>query len=358
MKHRNFLLCAVVFFFLIQNVYSQPVLTRDDIPTAIGTQYQMVTEGAPAASIPINLGSPGGPQTWDFSGVTLTQPTSAGWKIVDLNSTGHASQFPNANLVISPLNDDLNGLYSFYQITDDYFKSLGSVFQQNMITTYQTNDPDLNFPVELNDAWTTHKVGTVVMGTFTNNISITTESLYDAWGTITIPSGFTFNDCARFRQIQAITVGGYTSYSVTYGWYKADIFFPVFAIAKNFTTYPANPYFTVGEGCTYFTGGSIGIEDDNLLLQSMTLRNYPNPFSSHTTFEFALSRGSSVNLTIYDIAGRLIKTIINDVDYERGTFHQAWDARDENANNVASGIYFYRLKTEAGIQTNKMILIE
>lgn len=85
--------------------------------------------------------------------------------------------------------------------------------------------------------------------------------------------------------------------------------------------------------------------------QSFSLRqNYPNPFNPTTTIEFSLSEQSHTRLTIYDVLGREIATLIND-RLPSGNYSVLW-----NAATVASGVYFYRLEAGKFIQTKKLLL--
>lgn len=76
--------------------------------------------------------------------------------------------------------------------------------------------------------------------------------------------------------------------------------------------------------------------------------NYPNPFSSFTTFTFQHNYSSSINckIKIYTIAGRLIKTI-EDYDILNKYVKIDWDGRDEDGNQIANGTYFYKLIVES-----------
>ena len=72
--------------------------------------------------------------------------------------------------------------------------------------------------------------------------------------------------------------------------------------------------------------------------------NYPNPFSSNTTFTFKHNYGEGINVKIkvYTIAGRLIKTIENFGVMDKFV-RSDWDGRDEDGNLAANGTYFYKL---------------
>ncbi|WP_456407051.1 S8/S53 family peptidase [Caldithrix abyssi] len=82
------------------------------------------------------------------------------------------------------------------------------------------------------------------------------------------------------------------------------------------------------------------------------LQNYPNPFNPLTTIEYYLPKTQRVTLRIYNARGQLIQTLVEG---------QQFKGRKKivfNASNLASGIYFYRLKTEQGQLTRKMVLIK
>jgi len=92
---------------------------------------------------------------------------------------------------------------------------------------------------------------------------------------------------------------------------------------------------------------------NNVLPERFRLfQNYPNPFNATTTIEFSLSRRSLVQLTIYNITGEKIKTLIN---HERlpGNYQVIFNARE-----LPTGIYFCALKTNTLVRTIKMVYVK
>ncbi|MDP8231636.1 MAG: T9SS type A sorting domain-containing protein, partial [Candidatus Zophobacter franzmannii] len=85
--------------------------------------------------------------------------------------------------------------------------------------------------------------------------------------------------------------------------------------------------------------------------------NYPNPFNPTTTINFALAKAQKVSLSVYNIKGQKVKTLINE---SRGVGKHSviWDGLDENDKSVSSGVYLYRLKTGGRNYTEKMSLIK
>jgi hypothetical protein len=86
-------------------------------------------------------------------------------------------------------------------------------------------------------------------------------------------------------------------------------------------------------------------------------QNYPNPFNPETTIEYGLPKSGFVELSIYDINGKLVRTLVSE-NKRAGNHWIKWDARDESKNPVSSGVYFCFMKSGEFFQTNKMILMK
>ena len=86
-------------------------------------------------------------------------------------------------------------------------------------------------------------------------------------------------------------------------------------------------------------------------------QNYPNPFNPQTTIRYNLPQGSQVRLTIYNIAGQKVKTLVEE---HQTAGHNAvrWNGTDDNGSEVTSGIYFYRIQAGEFTQTKKMVILK
>lgn len=94
------------------------------------------------------------------------------------------------------------------------------------------------------------------------------------------------------------------------------------------------------------------------LPQQFTLcQNSPNPFNLSTTISFSLPARSNVNLTIYNILGEKVNSLVNGT-LEAGTHTVIWDGTNKYGTEVASGIYFYRLSSGTNAITKKMNLLK
>lgn len=86
------------------------------------------------------------------------------------------------------------------------------------------------------------------------------------------------------------------------------------------------------------------------------LQNYPNPFSEGTYFEFKLEKPGNYSITVLDINGRPLRRLTGDDPYS--TIHTLyWDGKDGSGKAVPTGIYFYRLETEAFSEMKRMIKV-
>jgi len=107
--------------------------------------------------------------------------------------------------------------------------------------------------------------------------------------------------------------------------------------------------------------GSVAIEDDDdqpgdALPEVVRMdQNFPNPFNPGTSIRFSLPRAEDVRLAVYDVAGRLVRTLVS-AHREAGTHTVTWDGLDDQGKAAASGTYLYRLESETRFFTRTMSL--
>ncbi len=110
----------------------------------------------------------------------------------------------------------------------------------------------------------------------------------------------------------------------------------------------------LGEGIILRTGNPIGIQNisSEIPADYKLSQNYPNPFNPITNIKFSIPSKGTVQLTVFDITGKVVNTLVNDV-LSAGSY-----VVDFNANNLASGTYFYRLQTKDFVESRKMTLVK
>ena len=85
--------------------------------------------------------------------------------------------------------------------------------------------------------------------------------------------------------------------------------------------------------------------------------NYPNPFNPKTEISFSLEGSGIIQLSIYNIQGKLICNLANG-HFVAGTHKIGWNGTNNLGQDVGSGVYFYVLSTETGQLTRKMLLVQ
>ena len=110
--------------------------------------------------------------------------------------------------------------------------------------------------------------------------------------------------------------------------------------------------FADADGRSYVSAlNNAGLPEDFALYQ-----NYPNPFNPSTTLSFSLAAKTKWELTVFNVAGARVRQFNG--SHEPGMVEVYWDGRADNGNEIASGVYFYRLVAGEFMDTKKMILLK
>ena len=111
---------------------------------------------------------------------------------------------------------------------------------------------------------------------------------------------------------------------------------------------------TYEDYCTIKYSQGVGIKKISTEIPSLfsLSQNYPNPFNPITKIRFDLPKNVNVKLTIYDMLGREVETIVNE-QLNAGSYEVNWDG-----TKYTSGVYYYRLNAGEFVETKKMILVK
>ncbi|MCI0449804.1 MAG: S8 family serine peptidase [Chlorobi bacterium] len=107
---------------------------------------------------------------------------------------------------------------------------------------------------------------------------------------------------------------------------------------------------------TYLSDGKM-LESNNKPLEFSLLQNYPNPFNPSTLMRYALKENTYVKITIYDILGRVIKTLVNEYQ-DAGYKFVTWDGTNNQGSNVSTGVYVYKIEAGNFVDSKKMVLLK
>jgi hypothetical protein len=116
-----------------------------------------------------------------------------------------------------------------------------------------------------------------------------------------------------------------------------------------------------GIKCWYLKDPSpAGVNDvtDGALPTNFDLKqNYPNPFNPSTTIRFDVPRKSHIKLTVYNVLGQAVATLV-DEDMAPGKKEATWDGASQTGVKVSSGTYFYKIVADDFVSTKKMLLLK
>jgi len=103
---------------------------------------------------------------------------------------------------------------------------------------------------------------------------------------------------------------------------------------------------------------TVVVANKSLLPDAFSLsQNYPNPVNLETVIKYALLEDCHVELTIYNMLGQKVKTLVN--EYQSGGYRMVrWNGRDDKGYEIASGLYFYKIETPKYSETKKMIFMK
>ena len=92
------------------------------------------------------------------------------------------------------------------------------------------------------------------------------------------------------------------------------------------------------------------------VFKNSLFQNYPNPFSLSTTIAYTVARESHVDLRVFDIRGRRVKTLADET-VPPGIHRSVWDMRNDTGDTVSPGVYFYLFKVGSYRSVKKMVLV-
>ena len=103
--------------------------------------------------------------------------------------------------------------------------------------------------------------------------------------------------------------------------------------------------------------GQLGFEENFMPLDFALHQNYPNPFNPITTLRYDLPEDSFVNVTIYDMLGNVVKSLVNGKQ-SYGYKSIQWNASDNQGKPVSAGVYIFSFQSRDFVDAKKMILLK
>ncbi|MBN1398422.1 MAG: T9SS type A sorting domain-containing protein [Bacteroidetes bacterium] len=115
---------------------------------------------------------------------------------------------------------------------------------------------------------------------------------------------------------------------------------------------------TINKWLHYGFNYAVGVNEHPYIPGEFKLeQNYPNPFNAVTIIKYNVGTHSCVSVKVYDILGREIVTLVNEVK-NAGAYTVEWNGRSSAGQQIGSGVYFYRLKVNNVVLTKKLVLLK
>lgn len=195
-------------------------------------------------------------------------------------------------------------------------------------------------------------------GDYLINVLILTD---DGMNTYTLYDDSTFGEdvySCYFMDEETIWVGGrYNMFISNNGGRSFAVYQNFGTSIKDITFIDSIGFATGGNGSLYVYHPAVSNDDSIVTNSELEFNCYPNPFNPETTISFNNPQSGKLSLTIYNIKGQLVKTLLED-EVSAGHHSIIWKGKDSSEQRVASGIYFCRMETNNKTVTKKMILMK
>jgi len=342
--------------------------------TNLITVGNTITDYSKKDIVQLNIGQPGGNNTWDFTGIS--PDTTFTLNFIDASTTPFKDNFPGANVatyslfeaIISSNTTMRSEAWDYYSNTQ-YLEYGTAAYLTNTVsnvsqtfTNIETHIPpfsEYDFPMEFEDVWTSkdstkfQSFDDQEMLVYGDSTSFVYNSHIDAWGTMIMPSGKTVDVLRERKQTieTSYLIPGFpqTSIEVHYIFSaKTGESFSILAESED----PPNSG-TVSGLVAWNNDDVTSVEKLEAIPTEFSLKqNYPNPFNPSTTIEYSITKQSHVVLNVYDIIGNEVAQLV-DESQSAGNYRFNFDG-----SKLSSGTYIVKLSAGDKIETKKMILLK
>lgn len=182
----------------------------------------------------------------------------------------------------------------------------------------------------------------------------------EGWGDYIPTSGFPLNGVAAASVIGKIGPAGYPFFIGKNRIFKADSSGELYLGFNDSGNYADNSGVFVAYVASknHYLGSTEAPEEaDNTAHKYSLSQNYPNPFNPSTTIEYQIAERGNVEISVYDVNGRLVKTLLNSFQHP-GTYTLTWNGEADNGHRVSSGPYFYQVHSNGAQLAKKMLLLK
>lgn len=350
---------------LVKSGYTQIIITASDL----GNYYKIgnvITQkfDTLAESVMIDIGMPGGGNTWDFRSVPFSE-TSQLQMVLDPATTPGTSAFSNANRSIFFEIKDEDGnsdAYNYFSLTNDGVDFLGTygiteADGETLITqiTYNPVQQTSPLPLKFNDTWSyqgKESIKVILDGMSNpfgeNDVNNTYE--VDAYGTLLLPDG-TNEAALRVKQVLVTKIELFPGFPLIDSTLNFLFLTQTGAIASVEAESINEPSQGMIQGNLNWSSSSAVSSTSNLEAKGFKLLEVaPNPVKQNTMIDYTVPEATSIRLNLFDQNGRLVKMLFN------GRQEVGPNRVELNIEDLASGQYYLSLLAQNSVLTRKVIV--
>lgn len=293
-------------------------------------------------------GAEGRNVVWDFTNLELTKDFMGSLDSPDLSRGSQL--FPEANAVLEEF-----GNYFFFKTTEEGIQQLGFLSASGTTNiVYDVPFQKMKYPFVYGSSYTGDFSGTY-NGTKTNGEIVGNYSVTgDATGTLMLPGNVSYENALRVKELKSYTQTlndySYDIENVTYRWYVNGHRFPILVFIKSTYTFSKGRT-QVSTQAAYNPVILYGPTDDDVMSVNYGMNVYPNPYRDLVNIKYTLENPSAVNLSVYDLNGRLVKVLV-DSNEDAGERIHNFSAKEMG---LAAGAYLVKLNVNGEVTTQKIL---
>lgn len=359
-----------ILFTLAVNVssaFSQIAITEEEVSGFSATG--MITTTSTASSGLVNIGIPGGGNTWNFS--SFESDSTSASTTIDPAGTPYIKDFAGANICQHysvNIKDSITNSWNYSRIVSGRLEFLGygSLIsakgrEYKILTKYNPPQLSFAFPISSGSSWsssnsliTTTEIGGIQ---FSGSSKVETVNNVNAYGTLIFPGGKSEN-ALRIRQENIRTMvlspgrnpTRFKSINYTFITKSGDSFYVSTTDTITTEGFVACNTIRWTKSKNYSANG----DDQNISSEVLLAQNQPNPFNVQTMIEYRVTKSGPVRLIVCDHTGKNICTLVQANQYP-GTYQLIWNGENDRGEKVSAGLYIYRLESQDGSVSKKMI---
>jgi hypothetical protein len=337
---------------------AQITITPDEIPQTPGDTF---TYKYTVTLSPVNVGTQGGPQVWDFDTASYVGNITA-CKLVDPAGTPLYPYYPLANIASLYAEGDSVQAYEYLSVSSTEYMDYGGGSVTPETTIFQVWDPPLlanPLPLNYGDQWQTDWAWCDTMDDLAISVHTWGHPVVDAWGTANTPAG-SF-DCLRVNSYDSTITMTWLNDTLinsdtfglrVYRWQAENVAFLASATGAEDDT---SLVFTESDCYRVLTDAAYGIAEQREVPGASSFQVSPNPFTGTTHLRFVTRQPGVGTVRIYDQAGNLVRALA-DGSRQVGLHSVVWNGTDAADNRVAPGVYFCTVSAGAAAGYRKLVL--